>query len=404
MINTNKLYFNTIRTSAIISIFTILFFTQCGNNNSKSTEKNNINSDSTISNKQIKNIDIVYDTFINDFAHYLVGDTQWNFSKPLTPSKLITFKNHAREMNSLWNRAYSKYLTNIEKWRDTFLNKRINPNLTLVYPFSGPDAIYPIQLYPQAKSIHMFALEPIKNVKNVHAMNDKHFDTLLRSIRIASRDILKVSYFITNHMSYDLSGNLRAGVMPLMLMMLAKQNYLITSVKFFGLDSNGNEFDYNKDIKSKYYCQINATSKLSGNKISLHYYSCNLSDEGINSRKGIIRRIESLGDYNMFMKAASYLIYSKSFSKMQQVAVKAKSIFQDDTGLPYRLYDSKKFNLILFGNYGRPISDFGSYTYQKDLEKYYKENASKVLPLPFFMGYHNSHSKQFVNYQLFISK
>jgi len=55
------------------------------------------------------------------------------------------------------------------------------------------------------------------------------------------------------------------------------------------------------------------------------------------------------------------------------------------------------FNVQLYGEYTKPVKDFGAYTYQADLDSAYKASRDKQ-PLPFSLGYH--WSSQIQNYML----
>ena len=66
--------------------------------------------------------------------------------------------------------------------------------------------------------------------------------------------------------------------------------------------------------------------------------------------------------------------------------------------------DSTQFNTTLFGDYTRPIDDFGDHTFQKDLEKLYLNTPKENRPMiPFPLGYHVVEDK-IQNHQLFTKK
>jgi hypothetical protein len=72
--------------------------------------------------------------------------------------------------------------------------------------------------------------------------------------------------------------------------------------------------------------------------------------------------------------------------------------------LAYRYVDTTQFNVNLFGEYTRPIKDFGDYTIQKDLAELYEKTPAEKRPsIPFPLGYHVVADK-IQNHQLFVSK
>ncbi len=61
--------------------------------------------------------------------------------------------------------------------------------------------------------------------------------------------------------------------------------------------------------------------------------------------------------------------------------------------------NDKKRKVVLFGEYTRPVKDFGEYTFQKDLDSAYTKDKN-VQKLPYHLGYHWGDKKQ--SWQLFI--
>jgi hypothetical protein len=77
-------------------------------------------------------------------------------------------------------------------------------------------------------------------------------------------------------------------------------------------------------------------------------------------------------------------------NNMRQFILKnSVAILQDDTGVPYSyLKDSTQWKLLLYGEYTKPVKDFGKMGYQPDLAKKMKEDSESIPKLPFHLGYH----------------
>ena len=79
-----------------------------------------------------------------------------------------------------------------------------------------------------------------------------------------------------------------------------------------------------------------------------------------------------------------------SFKNVRNIILsKSKSIFQDDTGVPYRYVNNNNWDISFYGSYKNPVEDFERWPhlFQEDLELAYKAKESKNL-LPFSLGYH----------------
>ena len=80
------------------------------------------------------------------------------------------------------------------------------------------------------------------------------------------------------------------------------------------------------------------------------------------------------------------------------ILTKTESLFQDDTGIPYRDFKKKlEVNWQLYGEYAKPVKDFGDEKFQPDLDSLYKASKDKQ-EIPFSLGYHWGSKKQ--NYML----
>ena len=85
------------------------------------------------------------------------------------------------------------------------------------------------------------------------------------------------------------------------------------------------------------------------------------------------------------MKAASYLLHTPGFSKCRDFLLQNSSaVVQDDSGIPFRDFAAKDWNVRLFGTYPGTHGDFAKYN-QPDLFSTYRSGAA--VPLDFAFGY-----------------
>ena len=84
-------------------------------------------------------------------------------------------------------------------------------------------------------------------------------------------------------------------------------------------------------------------------------------------------------------KATSYMIHNNDFSIIRDIALSTSgAILQDDSGLPYRLFDGGQWKIQFYGEYTKPYGSF-HFRVQKDLFNAY--HAAGVKPLPVRIGY-----------------
>ena len=132
---------------------------------------------------------------------------------------------------------------------------------------------------------------------------------------------------------------------------------------------------------------------------TLYYFNISISDQGLKERPELIKFINERAPFNTFVKSASYLMHNPPFKMVKElILTNTESLFQDDTGVPYR--DFKKrldVDWQLYGEYTKPVKDFGDEKFQPDLDSLYKSSKDKK-DIPFSLGYHWGSKKQ--NYML----
>lgn len=121
---------------------------------------------------------------------------------------------------------------------------------------------------------------------------------------------------------------------------------------------------------------------------TLTYYSCDISNSGIEKDKALAATLKSIPASNCFVKSASYLMHYETFTTIRNTVLdKAIYLVQDDTGIPYKYFDKSKFKMELYGNYVKPVSDFSENLFQKDMAAAYTTKEF-MGSLSFSLGYH----------------
>lgn len=254
----------------------------------------------------------------------------------------------------------------------------------LFYPFGGPDFIFPHHIAPTADVYFLMGLEPIGN-----APADK--DASKKSIYAqALSTYFNSSFYVTTSMQADLSKEKVGGTLPIITMLMAKEDCQIISVKKMNFDEQGNMVDATD--KDAHIAEIKFFSaKTPTHEQTVYYYRGNTKDNAI--EPGLTAYLsKTLPKYKVstFLKAASYLIHDGNFSKICSAALDHSwAILGDDSGIPYRFFDQKVWDITLYGSYCRPLKCFSDYTFQRDLDAVYKEKKSEIKPLDVRIGYNH---------------
>jgi len=351
--------------------------------------------------RQALEIEPVYkDTLLDNMARFIAGLPQEDSSTFLPLQADRYWQEYKTSMDTSWNRMYRERLEKIKNWQATTFSSTIDDTLRVFYPFSGPDFLHAYYLYPNANEYVMAALEPIVEIPPLDTVSLGERDKFLDSLGNSLRDIFKKSYFITTHMQKDLKQI--KGVLPPLFFFLERSDHELLEMKFITLDSAGTE----KEVEAKKL----HWHKTPGVKItfrnrddlkikSLYYFSISITDKGIKRRPEFVRFIAGKAPFNTFVKSASYLMHTAPFTSVKElILTHSVSLFQDDTGIPYKDFKNRlNLDLHFYGDYAVPVTDFGDAKFQSDLDSAYRARKHPET-LPFSLGYHWGSKKQ--NYML----
>ena len=343
---------------------------------------------------------VYQDTLLDNMGKFIAGLSQRDSNSFASFEKANYWKEYKASMDTSWNKMYRDRLAKIQTWEASTFSTSLNDSLPVFYPFSGPDFLHAHYLYPHAKEYILAALEPIIEIPPLDTLSVTERDKFLDSLGHSLRDIFNKSYFITTHMKKDLKQI--KGVLPALYFFIERSGHELLDHQFISLDSAGHEvgvkitqLHWQKTPGVKITFRNQQTQEVK----TLYYFSISISDQGLKERPELIKFINERAPFNTFVKSASYLMHNPPFKMVKElILTNTESLFQDDTGVPYR--DFKKrldVDWQLYGEYTKPVKDFGDEKFQPDLDSLYKSSKDKK-EIPFSLGYHWGSKKQ--NYML----
>jgi len=303
-------------------------------------------------------------------------------------------------MDENWSAMDSTRLLPMSDWKDVFLSSFIDDALPVFYPFSGPDQLHAAVLYPHATEFILSGLEPITELPSLSSLTQQEQDQFLDSLSNSLRDIFGKSFFITRNMRKDLK-QIR-GVLPLLYTFISRTGHELVSMEYVSVDSLGEEIELPfEKLKSQKVRGVRLEYRNRGGGFlkKLYYFAGDVSNPGLLGKKDWLTFLNRKRPFNTYIKSASYLMHQDLFSGIRdQIIQNSSSVFQDDTGIPYRFLKSD-FTGLFYGEYMKPVKDFIWLEKQPDLDSAFKAGSQ---PLPFSLGYHWGSQKQ--HYMLFIKK
>jgi hypothetical protein len=335
------------------------------------------------------------DTLLDNLARFVAGLPQLDSNSFSGLEGDHYWQEYKTTMDNSWQKMYDSRLSKMTGWRDSTLALH-NDSLPLFYPFSGPDFLHANYLYPHANTYLLAALEPVAAVPQLDTLPLSDRDKFLDTLGVSLRDIFQKSYFITKHMKTDLKQV--KGVLPPLYFFIQRSGHEFISQTFITIDSTGNETEvaykklhWQKTPGVKLVIRNLATQEIK----TVYYFSVSISNGGLNERPEFLKFITNHSPFNTFVKSASYLMHNTHFTSIKDlILANAENLFQDDTGIPYK--DFKKnlgLEVQFYGEYVKPVKDFGDARYQADLDSAFKASDTRQK-LPFSLGYHWGSAKQ----------
>lgn len=273
------------------------------------------------------------------------------------------------------------------------------------YPFSGPDAMYALSMFPNATQFALAGLEPVGELPDLSALSEADLGESLAELRRSLRSLTAYSFFRTNDMRAEFSKNQFSGVTPILLLFIARHGFAVQNVEPVVMEPDASlRVTHAAGLKNL------PADRVPGVRISfvkpgeakprtLYYFSADLSDGGLTNVPQPLKWAANFAPKATYIKSASYLMHTGHFSKVRSFILgRTELIVQDDSGIPMRFFADTNWDRTLFGSYDGPIRLFAN-RYQQDLFEAYSASAK---PLNFGIGY--DHQTKASNIQRFVRK
>ena len=292
-----------------------------------------------------------------------------------------TWQAHAERFNAAFGRVEEHQLKHIRAWAHAKLTA---PSPVLFYFFSGPDFLYANAFFPDATTYVMAGLEPPGPIPDVVDMPRGAVGSALHALAGSLGSLMSNSFFITKEMRHQFAATRLSGTLPVLYAFLARSGKTIRDVSLIRLTQDGTvEADDAPGVSAHaaHGAKIVFADE-NGREHTLYYFGTNIANDGFR-QSGLARFCERLGSGDAFVKSASYLLHGGGFSDVRNfLLTHARTLLQDDTGVPLAYFDQSRWQLHPYGHYAGPISIFAN-RYQPGMARLF----SHAQPIDFGIGY-----------------
>ena len=319
---------------------------------------------------------------LHDTARMLAGMPAAGGGDALAGARASSaWQEHQERMDGLFRDYAWRHQQPIQSWAAREIGD-LQGAASVFYPFSGPDFLFADAFFPRAETFVLCGLEPAEPLPDLGTLSGAELAAGLSGLRTALNHIMQFSYFITKDMRNDLQATRFRGVLPVILVFMARQGHTVESVDAIRLDSGGNPVLANGNATG---LLIRGRSPRGGLK-RVFYIRQDLSNSSMSSEAPLARFVTQLGRPPAFTKSASYLMHEDSFSSIRSFLLsQSRAIVQDPSGVPYRHLLGAGMDVSLHGNYQGTLDIFRKANQPDLIEAYQSSRGAR--PLDFGIGY-----------------
>jgi hypothetical protein len=315
----------------------------------------------------------------------------------------VAWLNNATFIDSSWTQLEKNRLAAMKAWgRKEF----VKPNATskvVFYPFSGPDYLTANAFFPDADTYILLGLEPVGKLPDLENFKKGEAADYANDFKKSLGDIFDKSYFITKKMLNDFQSQKVNGLLPVLSFFIQKSGSPLLDIKYlvrYGQDSISEvSYDFKSAERKPFGARIYFLQN--GKQKSAYYFKYDVSNHLFNDTT-VFYKFISANTKNCitYIKSASYLLHANFMSNMRALILENSSaVVQDDTGIPFNYFEKEKiFEISLYGQYTKPVSDFPYLKLQKPLQEAFQRDSTRVKDLPFHLGYHWGTKKDVIIY------
>jgi len=348
------------------------------NSEIKKNSTNEVNANQTQVDEDIK-----LDDSLNLLTSYMAGLT----ADSLLLNQIFhsSYSNFHSKFDQRWKKYHQERVIPVQKFARQNLDTLLPNFETVLYPFSGPDALYPLMFFPNTKRYVLIGLEPVGSLPEFK--NDS-MSSYYSQLYHALNAILQFSFFRTESMEEDLHNDDVNGTIHVLSLFLRRMDYQIVSMQRFEMDTAGQK------VYTSIYTPAPETAvqgleivfKNEKNQVqTLDYVSANIADYAMRNKRALQNFLKKIDQPITYLKGASYLLHKPTFKSLRTYILnQSLAIVQDDSGIPVQYFSTPPWQLHLFGSYTKPIKMFAKH-FQPDLDSLYR--TMPIQKLEFGLGY-----------------
>ena len=333
---------------------------------------------------------------LNETAMFLAGKELPASSALSAVTQEQWYKNYRADITGAWAKFQKPNLARMADWWTA--KKPRTDTKTVFYPFSGPDVMNALTLFPDGDLYIMFGLEHPGRIPDATVMNSRDRHAGLVGLRKSLGTILNVNFFRTIGMAEDLGSASFNSITGILFYFLSVNDYTIIDARRIAVDAQSSivdgipsddTYNWQNPAPGSRVPGIEITFRKGNGRIQkLQYFNLNIIDMALRTYSPhFIPYIESLAPFVTVIKSASYTMHNDRFTMIRgTILSKSDYIVEDDSGIPIRYLTADTWKVQYHGYFNLPVPLFNEpQLRQPDLKEAVKNNSTGDLP--FSYGY-----------------
>ena len=173
----------------------------------------------------------------HDYALFIAGINNPKGSLAASESS-PAWGQFAKSFSASWKGLEVRQLTPMREWAARELSAVEASRCTVFYPFSGADFANMYNFFPDAGTYVMISLERVGRIPDFPAMSKPDLVAFFTGLQRVNKDLLDLDYFITNNLETALQEKGMQGVLPLLLLFMAREKMRVIDVQHWFMNPN----------------------------------------------------------------------------------------------------------------------------------------------------------------------
>jgi hypothetical protein len=296
------------------------------------------------------------------------------------------------QARTTYRRLWTAQAGPLVRWAATqSFDGRLAPD-TIFYPFGGPDAAFPLALFPSAREYILVGLERVLDTSGHDPLRAADAHALIGELPASLADFSGKGFFVTQKMVKAHHEGRFPGVLAIVLATLGSAGADVHAVEYVcvgpadALETVGRTTVIATQTTRPCGVRIRFHMPRTADEKTLLYLALSLGDESLTVHP-VLQTLLSTRPYVVFCKAAQYFMHGAhggSFETVTRLSLGGTAILQDDTCVPLRAFDRDQWELSFFGTY--ELFHLYENMLQPELARIYADR-NLVRPVPQVAGY-----------------